>query len=195
MLCITKWSVNYRTGPEWYLPQGGQGGKKGREGHKNAVQNETNKNPLFSSERTWTQSNEHVTYFLVKITKNCQAGRRPIPGRCMARNPRVARPISEKSEMQMDYFISCPHIILSFDEPCAIGGGLDPLWPFFIIYFFVLVRFFYFFLFVCFFCPIAFYFWGNGVMIVLDHGYSYCIIRLQCHRLDRPIIDAQGWSG
>lgn len=32
-------------------------------------------------------------------------------------------------------------------------------------------------------------------MIVLDHGYSYCIIRLQCHRLDRPIIDAQGWSG
>ena len=68
----------------------------------------------------------------------------------------MARPISEKSEMQMDYFISCPHIILSFDELCAIGGGLDPLWPFFIFIFSFLSGFLFLFFICVFFCPIAF---------------------------------------
>jgi len=112
-----------------------------REGHKNAVQNETNKTRYFRV-REHEQSNEHVTYFLVKITKTARqevADSRSVYG---PESPSGPADIGE-SVMQMVYFISRPHI-LSFDEPCAIGGGLDPLWPFFFFFFSSCSGFFFF---------------------------------------------------
>ncbi|PUU83406.1 hypothetical protein B9Z19DRAFT_1072872 [Tuber borchii] len=70
----------------------------------------------------------------------------------MARNPRVARPISEYLGCRW-FILFFALILFSFDEPCAIGGGLDPLWPF--LFIFSSGFFIFYFLFV-FFCPIPF---------------------------------------
>ena len=76
MLCITKWSVNYRTVPgqnDIYL-KADKGGL-GSEGHKRSSKRNQHKPAIFEWANMNNRTNEHVTYFFSQdYKKTCQAG-------------------------------------------------------------------------------------------------------------------------